>query len=122
MIVHNRDGSIVCTGGDGASEIIAGGMTAADRDTAIAAFFAAHPTSAPATVAMWKAKAALAAAGLLAQVDAAVAAQPQAVQLAWEYATELHRDSSTLAAMAATIGLSAAQIDELFRQASAVAA
>lgn len=79
------------------------------------------PGFVPASVALWKARAALESTGLLASADAAVAASGNpAVKAAWEYATELQRDSPAIVGLASALGLSSAQLDALFIQAAAI--
>lgn len=77
----------------------------------------------PQSVSMFQARTALRRAGLLAAVEAAVAASADPeIQDAWEYGTELHRASRTVAALAAQIGLTDAQVDDLFRVAATITA
>lgn len=76
----------------------------------------------PANVSAFQAKAALLDAGLLADVEMAVAgAGPRAV-LAWEYATEFQRSSPTIAALAAGAGITDDMLDDLFRAAAQIRA
>ena len=77
-------------------------------------------TVVPYTVTPFQAKAALLQAGLLDAVKVAVLAAPPIVQLAWSDATEFTRDSPTIAALAAQLGLTDAQVDDLFIAASQV--
>jgi len=42
--------------------------------------------------------------------------------VAWEYATEVRRDSPMVQAMAQQLGLTDEQVDDLFRQAAAITA
>lgn len=74
----------------------------------------------PATVSMRQARLALAGAGLLSAVDAAVAAASQAVQIEWEYATSIERTWPTLAALQSALGLTDQQLDALFTTAAAL--
>lgn len=67
-------------------------------------------------------RAALHQAGLLPKVEAAVAAADPLVQIAWADATSFRRDSVTLAAVAATLGLKESEIDDLFRSAMQIVA
>lgn len=67
-----------------------------------------------------QAKIALLQAGLLDDVEAAVAAIPdettrRIAQVEWEYAQEVRRDWPLLVQVAAQMGLTDAQVDELFR-------
>lgn len=48
-------------------------------------------------------------------VDAYVATLSRDEQDDWEYATSIHRDNPIIAAGAAALGLSAEQVDDLFR-------
>ncbi len=61
---------------------------------------------------------ALRATGLKATVDAALSSSPEAVREEWEYATEILRDNATLAALAAALGKSDADLDALFQVAA----
>ena len=71
----------------------------------------------------FQARAALLAGGLLATADGAVAASGNALmQMAWADANEFRRDSPSIAAMAPVLGLSPAQIDDLFRTAMTIRA
>nr|WP_319566289.1 hypothetical protein [uncultured Rhodoferax sp.] len=74
--------------------------------------------AAPAAITMRQARLALLGAGLLAQVNAAIAAMPgaagEAARIEWEYAQEVRRDSPLLAALAPALGMSSAQVDDLF--------
>ena len=81
------------------------------------------PASAvPPSVAMWQAKAALQAAGLLTSATAAVAAANNPVLTAfWEGASTIDRSSPTLAGISAALSLTSAQIDALFVQAATIA-
>lgn len=65
----------------------------------------------------FQAKAALHAAGLLDQVEAALEQADPLAQLAWADAVEFRRNSPTIAALAGAIGLTDEQIDDLFRSA-----
>lgn len=76
----------------------------------------------PQTISRFQARAALLAAGLLSDVEAAVAAADPFAQLAWAEAQEWRRDSPTLLALAHGIGLTDADIDDLFVQAAAIRA
>lgn len=68
-------------------------------------------------------RAALAQAGLLAAIEAAVAGSGDAtLQLAWAHAVQFRRDSPAIAALAPGLGMGAAQLDALFRAAMAISA
>lgn len=75
------------------------------------------------TVTMRQARLALLGAGLLDDVDAAIAAIPdpvqrKAVQIEWEYATIVERNSALIQQLAPELGLTEAQVDELFATAA----
>ncbi len=59
-------------------------------------------------------------AGLLAQVNTAVANMPgaegDAARIEWEYAQEVRRDSPLVAALSAAFGWTGAQLDDLFTE------
>lgn len=78
----------------------------------------------PATVSMRQARLALLGAGLLANVDAAIATMPspqkEAAQIDWEYATEVRRSSPLIDALGPALGLNDTQIDVLFIAAAAI--
>ena len=84
------------------------------------AAIAATPQPVPAEVPQWQARRALLAAGLLTAVEAAVAAASQDIQITWEYAPNIVRNSPFIAALAPALGLTDAQIDDLFRAAAAI--
>lgn len=72
---------------------------------------------------MRQARLALLAVGLLDDVDAAIAAIPdpstrRAAQIEWEFSNELQRANPFVATLGAALGLSPAQVDDLFIQAS----
>lgn len=70
----------------------------------------------------FQARAALLSAGLLATVEAAVAQADAFVQIAWADAVEFRRNSPTIAALQSAVGLTDAQIDDLFRSAMQIEA
>lgn len=76
------------------------------------------PVPVPASVTPLQARRALLAAGKLAAVETAVSAADQATQLAWQYAASFERASPFVASLAAAVGLTDAQIDDLFRSAA----
>jgi hypothetical protein len=65
-----------------------------------------------------QARLALNAAGLLAQVNAAVAVADQATQITWEFATQIDRNDPLIATLATGLNLSSVQVDALFAQAA----
>jgi len=76
------------------------------------------PEPVPQKVSALQARRALLAADMLDQVEATIAQQPRAVRLAWEYATEIHRDDPMLIEVAQAIGLNTNTLDDLFRAAA----
>jgi hypothetical protein len=74
----------------------------------------------PHSIPAWKARAALREAGLLATVAAAVDAAGGRVADAWAGAAEWHRDSAFLSDLSAALGLSPAEVDQMFRDADAI--
>ena len=72
----------------------------------------------PTVVSMRQARLALHGAGLLDDVEAAVALADKAVQIEWEFSSELRRDWPTLVGLATALSLTDAQIDDLFIAAS----
>ncbi len=74
----------------------------------------------PPVIPAWKGKAALREAGLLDAVEAAVAAAGGRVQDAWLGAPEWSRDSESLIALAADLGLTEQQINDMFRSAHGI--
>lgn len=74
----------------------------------------------PRSVSMRQARLALHGAGLLDDVEALIAQQPTAVQIEWNYATDVHRNRDLVLSLGAALQLSDAQIDALFVQARAI--
>jgi hypothetical protein len=75
----------------------------------------------PETVSPRQARLALLGIGMLDEVEQALAAIPgaegAAARIDWEYATEVQRKSPLIAALGPALGLTAEQIDDLFRSA-----
>lgn len=78
-------------------------------------------TVVPAAVTMRQARLALMNAGLLSQINAAIAALPspqkEAVEIEWEYSQEVQRRNGLVATLGPILGLSESAIDALFLQA-----
>lgn len=76
----------------------------------------------PEVVTMRQARLALLGAGLLAQVNTAVANMPgaegDAVRIEWEYAQEVRRDSPLVAALSVALGLTDETLDNLYKVAA----
>lgn len=68
----------------------------------------------PQTLTIRQAKLILLQNNLLDDVDAAVAQADRSTQIEWEYATEVHRTWPTLITMASALGMTDAQLDQLF--------
>ena len=73
------------------------------------------PPPVPQQIQMWQARAILSRAGLLGSVDQAVkaAANPE-IEIAWEYAPNVMRNSAFVMAMGGALNLSPAVLDNLF--------
>ena len=71
-----------------------------------------------------QARLALSAAGLLAQTEAALAAmegpEGDVARIEWQWAKTIQRDHPMIAALGTALGLTSAQIDNLFRAAAAL--
>ena len=76
----------------------------------------------PQTVTMLQARLAIDNAGLARAVAAAIATQPQAIQDAWNFSTTVNRTDALISSIGASLGLTSAQIDALFRAASVAVA
>lgn len=80
---------------------------------------------APQEVTMRQARLALLGAGLLAQVEAALAeldgAEGEAARIEWEYSQTVRRDKPFVVAVGSALGITDAQLDELFVAASGIA-
>lgn len=96
------------------------GTDLAEHETMLADWVAAYippapePVQVPQVVTIRQAKLALLQAGLLDNVDAAVAQADRATQIEWEYATEVKRNWPTLLTLAAAMGISSTSLDGLF--------
>lgn len=89
----------------------------AERDAAEAA--AAVPPV-PRSVTPYQARRALTNAGLRDQIEAFVLTLDQAAQDAWQYGLAVERNNPMIAAAAVTLGMTEAEIDDLFRAAAAL--
>lgn len=100
-------------------------LALAEVDAGEAEIVAASPTPdpVPSRVTRFQARAALLEAGLLDDATAAVEASGDAfTKLAWAEASEWRRDSALVISMATAVGLTSAQIDDLFRTAATITA
>lgn len=95
-----------------------------DGETFSAPVVVPPATVIPRSVTMRQARLALLGAGLLPNVDDAVAAMTgvkgMAAKIEWEYSSEVNRDKDLVQGLALALGLSEAQLDELFEQAAAL--
>ena len=73
----------------------------------------------PKVVTMRQARLALLQSGLLAIVESAITdGTDEAMEIEWEYATEVKRDWSSLIALTETLGMTSQELDDLFQLAS----
>ncbi len=79
---------------------------------------AANPV--PQSISMAQTRVALRQAGLLNAVEAAIASGDAATGDAWEYSSELRRDSELVATLGTSLGLSPERIDALFIAAAGI--
>jgi sugar phosphate isomerase/epimerase len=93
-----------------AAEIQANGLEAYTH-----AELSTRPTPVPESISPLQARKALRQAGLLPVVTSALDAADEETREAWEYATEIRRENALVAAIAAGVGMTAEQIDDLFR-------
>lgn len=103
---------------DGGMHVV--GVTQAALEAAAAMVGTEPRAPVPLSVPLWRARAALAEAGLLGAVNAAIAAQGGPVSEWWEYGVEVERAHPRIAEIAAALGLTSAQIDSLFRRAAVI--
>lgn len=77
---------------------------------------AARKAAVPHVVTMRQAKLALLQAGMLDEVDAAIAAEatPKSIKIEWEYASEVQRDWVNTLGLATRLGMTDEQLDDLF--------
>lgn len=76
------------------------------------------PVTIPQEISIRQACQVLEAAGLLDDVEAAIAQAPRYVQIDWQRATSVERNWPTLLAMQGTLGLTDEQLDQMFFAAS----
>lgn len=65
-------------------------------------------------VTMRQARLALLQTGMLAQVNAAVAAADEATKITWEFSSEVQRNNALVSTLAAALNLTETQLDDLF--------
>lgn len=76
--------------------------------------YVAPPTPIPTVLTMRQARLALLNAGLLTQVNAAVAAGSEQVKIEWEFSNEVQRSNPLITELATALGLDSATLDQLF--------
>lgn len=103
------------------------GFTRANFPGAVAPELPAYvppPSDVPQAVTMRQARLALLGAGLLSQVNAAIASMPgaegEAARIEWEYAQEVRRDSALVQSLVPALGMNEAGLDALFTAAAAL--
>ena len=75
----------------------------------------------PSVVTMRQARLSLLQSGLLATVEGAITnGTDEAMKIEWEYATDVRRDWASLIALTGTLGMTAEQLDNLFRLANSL--
>lgn len=89
-------------------------------DGAVREVLTTEPAPAPAAVTPRQMRLALLQLGLMAQVDAYVATLPAAAIIEWEYATAVERTSPLIAAAAAGLEMTDAEVDGLFSLAASL--
>ena len=72
----------------------------------------------PQIVTMRQARLAMYNAGILANLDASIAAADEYTKITWEYAQEVHRNNPYVISLGASLGLTSEQIDNLFIEAA----
>lgn len=81
-----------------------------------------QPPVTPSKVTMRQARLALHASGLLSQVEVAINTLPEpprtTARIEWDFSSEVHRDKEFVVMMGTALGLSDAQLDDLFVQAA----
>lgn len=105
------------------TDVLVLGYHVADQDGSPALVWDTQPLpppQAPRTVSRMQAKLALNAAGLLDDVEAAVAAASRSVQIYWAEVSEIHRDHPILLEMTSAMGWTETQLDDLFLAAAAI--
>lgn len=123
-VSYNRKAGIVTvTADDGTSRVWPLATFEADPAACVAQTGNGINGPVPATISASQARVALHRAGLLASVTALVdnPATDAEIKIFWEYEVDLSRDSPALNAMAGALGLTAAQVDDLFRSAAQIA-
>ena len=123
-IAYNRKAGIVTvTSDDGTERVWPLAEFEADPAACVAQTGNGINAPVPPSIKASQARVALHRAGLLASVTALVdnPATDAEIKIFWEYEVDLDRDSPALNAMAAALGLTSQQLDDLFRTGSQIA-
>jgi hypothetical protein len=120
VIAHEAGSYHICTDDGRVIGVLANGELSPANVEADIASPAAPIPPVPDEVTPLQMRRALNAAGLRSTVEAAVAAADQETKDAWEFASTIRRDNALLAGMAVALGLTGAQVDDLFRAAAAL--
>jgi hypothetical protein len=115
--VFNEAGGTTCIYDNG--RLYVEGVTQKALDAALKTAGTAPAAPVPLSITPLQARRALRGAGLLEQIQSAIKAAGDEAVDAWEYALEVRRDDPTLTGIAAALGMSNAQVDDLFRAAAA---
>ena len=92
----------------------------ADYDAIFNVSIGEIPSPVPTSVSPAQARLALLGAGLLEQVETIVAAADVPTKIAWNNASVIERNSPTVVALSGALGLTDAQLDDLFTTAAAI--
>ena len=119
------DNSLYCLDDDSFVHLLpAGSVPITDEEAEAIRAANTPPLAAPQSVTKFQAKAALFGAGLLDQVEAYMVLPdtPAITKLAWTETLHFERASPTVAGLAALLGLTPGQVDDLFVTASGISA
>lgn len=108
--VGERNGAWVVKDVSGWRDLIAGeiDLATAEYDRLI------KESAVPASITMRQARLVLNTVGLLSTVESSIASMPKEVQIEWEYASEVQRNSPTITTLQDALGLSDAEVDQMF--------
>lgn len=121
-VVRVSDGAQISRGGSGWSDYLAW-LAAGGIPEAMAITTPPEPTDPiPLSVTRFQARAALQLAGLLDDAEAAISQAHPLSRIAWEHANVYRRDSPTVISIGQQLGLSEADMDELFKTAASITA
>ena len=115
--VYNKDFQLSKEDSDKETMIETDGWKWFNTDSDAYTYFQIAPESNPWEVTPLQAKLALHGAGLLESIEAYVKTADKSIQIAWEYASSFNRTSPLLLSLAGGLGLTEAQLDDLFEAA-----